>query len=323
MKTKLDYKTLASVIYSSVMTLNINTRTGKMFSESDIKSTLQKVISFNLQPEHDLVVVGEEMMLESSTMTFSYNKFDALVTVENKLKQVLNGGEIEFIFQDPITKSVIIFTEEYVDKLVSGEIPVGTLAINYMRQWYSLKCGPGRKKTREHHERFKTFSQREIQYLERTYIPIIVAPKELAPVYNLIDTMIQISPLADYIVKDIGFNVHGKKVDSSIALWLPRIVGKEYLEVQDDHQVLSQNILKKLVVETGFLGKPPVERPRIIPKGIITHLDSSPVDDFILSKNNMMREKYQEEKIKAMISEEVFVEDNLIPENAGLIKLDY
>lgn len=315
---------LAEVIYSSVMSMDVNSKTGKIFSETDF-SQLPKIISFDMVFSTSLTVFGKNFTFDIEDGKQLENSFEVIELIKQKIDKCLKGKGLEFVYQDAITKSVCLFSEDYINKLESKEIPLGELVLNYYRQWYNLKCGEGRHKTRKHHERYSTFSQREIEYLRRTYMPIIVISKELAPVYNLIETIIELSPIKEYVIKDSGYDVHGRKVDQSISYWLPREVAKAYLGVQTDEEAIYYDLLKKLVLEAGFLGKPAVQNKNQIPEMFFDSVKSKrEADDYILSRNNFTRERTVEKEVSRLISADATVDDaDKIQGDAELVELDW
>lgn len=328
----LSNKLLAEVILSSAISLEY--ATGAKTRNRGEHQVFPKRIIFDFKPEHSYFVVNNKTIININ----NGDKILGTDSIVEEIKKSLVDGDatddlsanyaFEFIKMDEVTRSVLIFSKDYISQYENADGNyLGKMVLDYFDVWYMGKVGKGKYQAKAHHEIFRSFSIKETEYFNHSYIPIAVTPKDLNPISKAIEVAINRSPLHEFVETTVGYNISGSRVDGSKTFWIPTIVAKEYLEESDDLKVFSRRVLEKLMVNAGFCGVPAVQNEKQISNAVLTKADiTKTADEFIL------RKRYPENsdsavalavRPKALISMDIKEEDNFIPDDAGEINLDY
>ena len=274
-----NVKAMAKILAGIVNTLP-NTKTA-YFSP---KEFLFRFISFNAEMGTSWGVNKDQSIYLGTSEMFT-SRHDLELSIESYLRELEATDEIAFINSDMLTKAVLVYTEGYLDKLVSGERHLGEAIQNYFNIWHLGKSGvTGPSGTRKHHERYGTFSKAEVQNLSEGYIPIAVAPRELPIFIENLELILGVSTLAEYMKVETGANPMGVAVAGSRSWWIPKIVAKEYLQETDDLRVLSKRVLYKALYDAGLYEAPASTEVREIN---ITSLDTKTAKERVSERASM------------------------------------
>lgn len=231
-------------------------------------------------------------------------------TLNAVINKKMHNNTLEFVYYDVITHSVILFTDEYLTKLETGETKIKDLVMRYFKLWYAKKCGSGRNQTEGYNEQFKTFSKTEVEYLRRQLIPIATVPRDLTAVHNAIEYAIQVSPLHPHIVKDTGFDIKGSRVEQSTTWWIHHPIAKIYLDTDNDLDVLSESILTKLLEDCGFSDKESLTEIKELDIDL-SEMNLTSVNDLIAQKYGYADDNQRIAEVKRIISTNALADDDV------------
>lgn len=273
---------LAKVLLSSVNSIP-STKT-EIFNPPNY---LFRIVSFNANLMGAYGVSnGQSTIIGAAENNYNSTAEETIESLSAKIENIGGAKSIEFITIDDLTKSVLVFTRDYIDKLLKKEEYIGNLILNYYNLWHLNKTGVrGSIGAERHNTVFKTFSKLEDQRLDESYIPIAVASKNLPIIHNHVVDMMEVSQLAPYLKKESAYAPTGKRVEGSICYWLPRLVAHEFIQEQEPHKVLARNVLDKLLREGGLYDTPPVRDFRPL------NLDYLNTDEVKESINEMTAKK--------------------------------
>lgn len=284
---------MTEALYSGVLTL------GKDKIKSKATLELPRAILVDMQIVTYLDISNDGIVQNSS---------EARTRLNQILSKRMAETEVEFVYYDEVTQSIIAFTDAYLKKLETGETKIIDLVMSYFRLWYLKKCGGGKNKTEGHHDMFKTFSKTEVEYLRRELIPIATVPHSLTAVYNAIEYATQVSPLHPHITKDTGFNVKGTRIEGATTWWINFPIAKIYLNADSDFEVLSEKLLIKLMEDAGFSDKPAQTDIKELEINM-ADMNLNSVEDLIAIKHGYAEDNGRQKEIQRIISTNALSDD--------------